>query len=268
MGGSRSVPTNGLSPVYDETGAASARFLRWLVEQTGTGGASRVASADFAPYERCSVDLVADAVGRLGALGWLTEHNDSGADPPLVSPTAAGLAEVAVWDEAYADREARRRYAKAALFAYWDRAGQHRSGEESHPENFLWASEAFYCGRQLLLEDLEFARNHLDLPAPVHVSPAEQGEGVVISYEQLAQLVQASLPEATDSDSDGELRQVRALAEELTETIDRGGRPDEGLVRRFMERVPGVLQSQGVGVGKEVVVGFLADFVRQTLRLP
>ncbi|MER5439054.1 hypothetical protein [Streptomyces sp. NPDC002790] len=266
MGGSRSVPTNGLSPVYDETGAASARFLRWLVEQTGTGGASRVASADFAPHERCSVDLVADVVGRLGALGWLTEHNDSGADPPLVSPTAAGLAEVAVWDEAYADREARRRYAKAALFAYWDRAGQHRSGDGSHPENFLWASEAFYCGRQLPVEDLEYARNHLELPAPVHVSPAEQGEGVVISYEQLAQLVQSSLPEATESDS--ELRQVRALADELTDAIDRGDRPDEGLVRRFMERVPGVLQSESASVGKEVVVGFLADFVRQTLRLP
>ncbi|MFI5662021.1 hypothetical protein [Streptomyces sp. NPDC051684] len=125
------------------------------------------------------MDLVADAVGRLGALGWLTEHNDSDADPPLVSPTAAGLAEVAVWDEAYADREARRRYAKAALFAYCDRAGQHRGGEESHPENFLWVSEAFYCGRQLPLEDLEFARNHLELPAPVHVGPAERGEGDV-----------------------------------------------------------------------------------------
>ncbi|WP_306323934.1 MULTISPECIES: hypothetical protein [unclassified Streptomyces] len=262
MGGSRSVPTNGLSPVYDEAGAASARFLRWLVERTGTGGASRVASAEFAAHERCTVDLVADVVERLAALGWLTEHNDSGADPPLVSPTAAGLAEVAVWDEAYADREARRRYAKAALFAYWDRAGKHRSGDGSNPEDFLWASEAFYCGRQLPMEDLEYAGAHLELPTPVRVSPAEQGAGVVISYEELAQLVQASRPDL--SASDGELRQVVELAGELTDVSRSGGRPDDSAVRGFFERAGNLLQSEG----RDMATSLAAELIRQILRLP
>ncbi|MGY0490954.1 hypothetical protein [Streptomyces sp. WG-D5] len=252
------MPTNGLSPVYDEAGAASARFLRWLVERTGTGGTSRVASADFAAHERCSVDLVADCVERLAALGWLTVHNDSGADPPLVGPTAAGLAEVAVWDEAYADREARRRYAKAALFAYWDRAGQHRSGEESNPEDFLWASEAFYCGRQLALEDLEYARDHLGLPE----AAPEPGPGMTLSYEQLARLVQASRPDL--SESDGELRRVVELAGELTDASRGGGRPDDGAVRSFFERATRLLQSEG----RDLATGFLAEIIRQTLRLP
>ena len=78
---SRAVPTNGLSPVYDETGAASARFLLWLREETRGAEGRRVAGSGYAHHERCTLELVEDVVERLAALGWITVHNDSGAVP-------------------------------------------------------------------------------------------------------------------------------------------------------------------------------------------
>ncbi|QOV34635.1 hypothetical protein IM697_31655 [Streptomyces ferrugineus] len=264
---SRAVPTNGLSPVYDETGAASARFLLWLAAQTGGTAGNRVASAAYAPHERCSLELVEDVVERLAGLGWIAVHNDSGAVPPLVSPTGTGLAEAHAWDEAYADRDARRRYAKAALFAWWDRAGQHRSGEPN-AEAFLWAREAFYCGRQLEFEDLKYARDHLDLPTPVHFTVAEQGAGVFLSFEQLAQLVQASRPDLSESDS--EVRQVRELAGALTEASRRGAEPDAGTVERFLQHSRDLVQAGGRGAGsmsREMGSGIVSDIIRSVLGL-
>ncbi|MGC9539828.1 hypothetical protein [Streptomyces sp. UG1] len=267
MNRSRAVPTNGLSPVYDETGAASARFLLWLAAQTGAAAGNRVASAAYAPHERCSLELVEAVVERLAGLGWIAVHNDSGAVPPLVSPTGTGLAEARAWDEAYADRDARRRYAKAALFAWWDRAGQHRSGEPN-AEDFLWAREAFYCGRQLEFEDLEYARDHLDLPTPVHFTVAEQGAGVFLSFEQLAQLVQASRPDL--SESDNEVRQVRELAGALTEASRRGAEPDAGTVERFLQHSRDLVQAGGRSAGsmsREMGSGIVSDIIRSVLGL-
>ncbi|MZD07220.1 hypothetical protein GTW43_19320 [Streptomyces sp. SID5785] len=263
MSGSRAVPTNGLSPVYDETGAASARFLRWLAETAGAPGA-RVASADYAEHGRCSLDLVEHIVARLAALGWITVHNDSGAVPPLVSPTEVGLAETRAWDEAYADRDTRRRYAKAALFAWWDRDGQHPTGEQN-AEDFLWAPEAFYCGRQLAFEDLEHAKDHLELPTPVRIGVDEQGTGVFLSFDQLAQLVQASRPDLTEGDS--ELRQVRELAGALTDAARDGAEPDAGVRRRFLEHSRNLLQSGGT-MGRDMMTGIVSDVITGMLRLP
>jgi hypothetical protein len=264
---SRAVPTTGLSPVYDETGAASARLLLWLAEETGGVVGNRVASAAYAGHERCSLELVEGVVERLAALGWITVHNDSGAVPPLVCPTDAGLAEARTWDEAYADRDTRRRYAKAALFAWWDRAGQHRSGEPN-AEDFLWAREAFYCGRQLEFEDLEYAKDHLDLPTPVHIGVADQGAGVFLSFEQLALLVQASRPDLSESDS--EVRQVRELAGALTEASRRGAEPDPGLLERFLKHSGDLVQagSRSVGtVGRDMASGVVSDIIGSMLRL-
>ncbi|PAZ16822.1 hypothetical protein CLM62_05745 [Streptomyces sp. SA15] len=261
------MPTNGLSPVYDETGAASARFLRWLAEETDGVAGNRVPSAAYAPQERCSLELVEDVVERLAALGWTTVHNDSGAVPPLVSPTRTGLAEVRAWDEAYADRDTRRRYAKAALFAWWDRAGRHRSGDPN-PEDFLWAREAFYCGRRLALEDLEYAKDHLDLPTPVHVGVTEQGAGVFLSFEQLALLVQASRPDLSEADS--EVRQVRELAGALTEAAQRGAEPDEGTLQRFLKHSSDLVQagSRSVGsMGRDMASGIVSEILNSMLRL-
>ncbi|KUO15757.1 hypothetical protein [Streptomyces dysideae] len=251
------MPTDGLCPVYDETGAASARFLLWLTGETGGTAGHRVPSAAYAPHEPCSLDLVEGVVERLAALGWIAVHNDSGAVPPLVSPTGTGLEEARAWDEAYADRDARRRYAKAALFAWWDRAGQHRDGE-SDAEDFLWAREAFYCGRQLGLEDLEYARDHLDLPTPVHVGVGEQGAGVFLSFEQLAQLVQASRPDLSESDS--EVRQVRELAGALTEASRRGAEPDAGMLERFLKHSRDL-------VGRDMASGIVSEIINSMLRL-
>jgi hypothetical protein len=264
---SRAVPTNGLSPVYDETGAASARFLLWLAEETGGTAGTRVASAAYAPHERCSLELVEGIVERLAGLGWIAVHNDSGAVPPLVCPTEIGLAEVQAWDEAYADRDTRRRYAKAALFAWWDRAGQHRSGEPN-AEDFLWSREAFYCGRQLEFEDLEYAKDHLDLPTPVHVGVAEQGAGVFLSFEQLAQLVQASRPDLSENDS--EVQQVRELAGALTEASRRGAEPDAGTLERFLKHSRDLLQAGSrsvTTVGRDMATGIVSDIINAMLRL-
>lgn len=265
--GSRAVPTNGLSPVYDETGAASARFLRWLTEETDGAAGNRVPSAAYAPHERCSLELVEDVVARLAALGWIAVHNDSGAVPPLVSPTGTGLAEVRAWDEAYDDRDTRRRYAKAALFAWWDRAGRHHSGEPN-PEDFLWAREAFYCGRRLALEDLEYAKDHLELPTPVHVGVTEQGAGVFLSFEQLALLVQASRPDLSEADS--EVRQVRELAGALTEAAQRGAEPDEGTLQRFLKHSGDLVQAGSRSVGsmsRDMASGIVSEVINSMLRL-
>jgi hypothetical protein len=267
MTGSRAVPTSGLSPVYDQTGAASARFLRWLTDETGGVAGNRVPSAEYAPHERCSLELVEGVVERLTALGWIAVHNDSGAVPPLVSPTGTGLAEVRAWDEAYADRDTRRRYAKAALFAWWDRAGQHQSGEPT-PEDFLWAREAFYCGRQLAFEDLEYAKDHLDLPTPVRIGVAEHGAGVFLSFEQLALLVQASRPDLSEASS--EVRQVRELAGALTEASQRGAEPDAGTLQRFLQHSSDLLQagSRSVGsVGRDMASSIVSEIITSTLRL-
>lgn len=264
---SRAVPTNGLSPVYDETGAAAARFLLWLTEETGGVAGNRVPSAEYATYERCSLELVEDVVERLTALSWIAVHNDSGALPPLVSPTGTGLAEVQAWDEAYADRDTRRRYAKASLFAWWDRAGRHPSGEPN-PEDFLWAREAFYCGRQLTFEDLTYAKDHLDLPTPVRFGVAEQGAGVILSFEQLALLVQASRPDLSEADS--EVRQVRELAEALTDTSRRDGRPDAGTLQRFLQHSSDLVQagSRSVGsMGRDMASGIVSEIINSMLRL-
>ncbi|MFC5241265.1 hypothetical protein [Streptomyces atrovirens] len=264
---SRAVPTNGLSPVYDETGAASARFLLWLREETRGAEGRRVAGSGYAHHERCTLELVEDVVERLAALGWITVHNDSGAVPPLVSPTPAGLAEARVWDEAYADRETRRRYAKAALFAWWDRAGQYHDGG-SGAEDFLWAREAFYCGRQLALEDLEHARDHLGLPAPVHVGVMEQGAGVFLSFEQLAALVRASRPDLSESDS--EVRQVRELAAALTDASRAGTAPDAGTVERFLRTSRDLVQAGSRSVGsmsRDMASGIVTDIIGSMLRL-
>lgn len=264
---SRAVPTNGLSPVYDETGAASARFLLWLREETGGAEGRRVAASAYAHHERCTLELVEDVVERLTALGWTAVHNDSGAVPPLVSPTPTGLAETHAWDEAYADREARRRYAKAALFAWWDRAGQYHDGG-SGAEDFLWAPEAFYCGRQLALEDLEYARDHLDLPAPVHVGVMENRAGVFLSFEQLAGLVQASRPDLSESDS--EVRQVRELAAALTEASRGGAAPDAGTVERFLRHSRDLAQAGSRSVGsmsRDMASGIVSDIISSMLRL-
>lgn len=267
MTGSRAVPTNGLSPVHDETGAASARFLRWLAEETGGVAGQRVPSAEYAPHERCTLELVEDVVDRLAALAWIVVHNDSGAMPPLVSPTGAGLEEVRAWDVSFADRDTRRRYAKAALFAWWDRAGRHQNGE-SNPEDFLWAPEAFYCGRQLALEDLEYAKDHLDLPAPVQIGVADQGTGVFLSFEQLALLVQASRPDLSEADS--EVRQVRELAGALTDASRNGSAPDPGTLQRFLQHSNTVVQagSRSVGsMGRDMASGILTDIINSMLRL-
>lgn len=264
---SRGVPTNGLSPVYDETGAASARFLLWLREETGGTEGRRVAASDYAHHERCTLELVEDVVDRLAALGWIAVHNDSGAVPPLVSPTPTGLAETRVWDEAYADRETRRRYAKAALFAWWDRAGQHQDAGFG-AEDFLWAREAYYCGRQLALEDLEYARDHLDLPAPVHVGVMGERAGVFLSFEQLAALVQASRPDLPEGDS--EVRQVRELAAALTEASRGGAPPDAGTVERFLRHSRDLAQagSRSVGnLGRDMASGIISDVISSMLRL-
>ncbi|GHJ02460.1 MULTISPECIES: hypothetical protein [Streptomyces] len=264
---SGAVPTNGLSPVYDETGAASARFLLWLREETGETDGHRVASSAYAHHERCTLELVEDVVERLAALGWITVHNDSGAVPPLVSPTTTGLDEAGAWDEAYDDRESRRRYAKAALFAWWDRVGQYGDGG-SGAEDFLWAREAFYCGRQLAFEDLDYAKDHLDLPAPMQVGVMEQGAGVFLSFEQLARLVQASRPDLSESDS--ELRQVRDLAAALTDASRSGAEPDPGAVERFLEHSRDLVQagSRSVGsMGRDMASGMLSDLLGSLLRL-
>jgi hypothetical protein len=265
---SRAVPTNGLSPVYDETGAVSARFLRWLADETGGVAGNRVPSAAYAPRERCSLELVEDVVERLAALGWITVHNDSGAVPPLVSPAGTGLAEVRAWDEAYADRDTRGRYAKAALFAWWDRAGPLRSGE-LNPEDFLWAREAFYCGRQLAFEDLEYAKDHLGLPTPVRIGVAEQGTGVFLSFEQLALLVQESRPDLSEADS--AVRQVRELALALTEASHRGAEPDAGTLQRFLQHSSNLLQagsrSVGSAVGRDMASGIVSEIITSMLRL-
>ncbi|MGP3923012.1 hypothetical protein [Streptomyces sp. 8N616] len=253
--------------MYDETGAASARFLRWLTGETGGVVGNRVPSAEYAPHERCSLELVEGVVERLAALGWIAVHNDSGAVPPLVSPTGTGLAEVRAWDEAYADRDTRRRYAKAALFAWWDRAGRHQRGEPN-PEDFLWAREAFYCGRRLEFEDLEYAKDHLDLPTPVRIGVAEQGAGVFLSFEQLALLVQASRPDLSETDS--EVRQVRELAWALTEASQRGAEPDAGTLQRFLQHSGDLVQagSRSVGsVGRDMASGLVSEIINSMLRL-
>ncbi|MBC9730418.1 hypothetical protein [Streptomyces sp. TRM68367] len=253
--------------MYDETGAASARFLHWLAGETGGVAGRRVASAAYTHHDRCSLELVEGVVDRLAALGWIAVHNDSGAVPPLVSPTEAGLAEARAWDEAYADRDARRRYAKAALFAWWDRAGQHQSGEPN-AEDFLWAPEAFYCGRQLAFEDLEYAKDHLSLPTPVRVGVAEDGAGVFLSFEQLAQLVQASRPDL--SEGDNEVRQVREMAEALTDASRRGAEPDEGMLQRFLQHSGELVQvgSRSVGsMGRDMASGVVSDIINSMLRL-
>ncbi|WP_171112595.1 MULTISPECIES: hypothetical protein [Streptomyces] len=261
---SRAVPTNGLSPVYDETGAASARFLLWLTAQTGGAAGNRVASAAYARHERCSLELVEGIVERLAALGWIAVHNDSGAVPPLVSPTGAGLAETRAWDEAYADRDARRRYAKAALFAWWDRAGQHQDGEPN-AEDFLWAREAYYCGRQLPFEDLLYAKDRLELPTPVRVGVAEQGAGVFLSFDQLARLVQASRPDLSESDS--EVRRVRELAGALTDASQRGAEPDAGLLDRFLQHSRDLMQSGSRTVSRDMASGIVSEILTSMLRL-
>jgi hypothetical protein len=264
MIGSRAVPTDGLSPVYDETGAASARFLLWLAEESRGVAGRRVASDAYAHHERCSLELVEGIVERLAALGWIAVHNDSGAVPPLVSPTATGLAEAQAWDEAYADRDTRRRYAKAALFAWWDRVGQHQSGE-SNAEAFLWTREAFYCGRQLDFEDLEYAKDHLSLPTPVRVGVTEQGAGVFLSFEQLAQLVQASRPDLSESDS--ELQQVRELAQALTDASRRGAEPDPGMLQRFLQHSGDLAQAGSRSVGRDMASGMVSEIIQSMLRL-
>ncbi|MFI8090611.1 hypothetical protein ACIF9R_20185 [Streptomyces sp. NPDC086080] len=264
---SRAVPTNGLSPVYNETGAASARFLLWLREEVGGAEGRRVASSAYAHQERCTLDMVGDVVDRLAALGWIAVHNGSGAVPPLVGPTPAGLAEARVWDEAYADRETRRRYAKAALFAWWDRAGQYHDGGAG-AEDFLWAREAFYCGRQLAFEDLEYAKDHLDLPAPVHVGVMEHGAGVFLSFEQLAGLVRASRPDLSESDT--EVRQVRELAAALTDASRSGARPDAGTVERFLRSSRDLVQAGSRSVGsmsRDMASGIVSDILGSMLRL-
>lgn len=264
---SRAVPTNGLSPVYDETGAASARFLLWLREETGGVEGRRVAGSAYAHHERCTLELVEGVVERLSALGWIAVHNDSGAVPPLVSPTPTGLAEARVWDEAYADREARRRYAKAALFAWWDRSGKYHDGGPG-AEAFLWSREAYYCGRQLPLEDLEYAKDHLDLPARVHVGVMEHGAGVFLSFEQLARLVQASRPDLSESDS--EVRQVRELAAALTEASHGGAPPDASTVERFLRHSRDLAQAGSRSVGsmsRDMASGIVSDIVSSLLRL-
>ncbi|MFD6321764.1 hypothetical protein ACFWOL_02590 [Streptomyces sp. NPDC058442] len=237
---SRAVPTNGLSPVYDETGAVSARFLLWLTVENGGVPGNRVASSAYASHERCTLDLVEGVVERLAALGWIAVHNDSGAVPPSVSPTVTGLDEARAWDEAYADRETRRRYAKEALFAWWDRAGQHHNGE-SNAEDFIWGPEAFYCGRQLAFENLEYAKDHLDLPAPVHVGADDRSAGVFLPFEQLARLVQASRPDLSESGS--EVRQVRELADALTDASRGGATPDASTLERFLRHSRDLVQS-------------------------
>ncbi|NGO43853.1 hypothetical protein [Streptomyces ureilyticus] len=251
--------------MYDETGAASARFLRWLAEKSGGVAGTRVASDTYAHHERCSLELVEGIVERLAALGWIAVHNDSGAVPPLVSPTGAGLAETQAWDEAYADRDTRHRYAKAALLAWWDRVGQHQSGE-SNAEAFLWTREAFYCGRQLDFEDLEYATNHLSLPTPVRVGVTEQGAaGVFLSFEQLAQLVQASRPDLSESDS--ELQQVRELAAALTDASRRGAEPDPGTLQRFLQRSGDLAQAGSGSVARDMASGMVSEIIQSMLRL-
>ncbi|MCX2924518.1 hypothetical protein [Streptomyces sp. NEAU-W12] len=265
---SRAVPTNGLSPVYDETGAASARFLLWLTEESGGALGNRVASSAYAAHERCTLDLVEAIVERLAALGWITVHNDSGAVPPVVGPTAAGLAEARAWDEAYDDRDTRRRYAKAALFAWWDRAGQQHHLGGSTAEDFLWAPEAFYCGRQLAFEDLEYAKDHLELPTPVHIGVGDRGPGVFLSFEQLATLVQAARPDLSESDS--EVRQVRELASALTDASRTGAAPDATTLERFLRHSRDLVQSgsRSVGsMGRDLASGIVTDIVNSMLRL-
>lgn len=249
--------------MYDETGAASARFLRWLADETGGIAGSRVPSAAYAPHERCSLELVEGVVERLAALGWIAVHNDSGAIPPLVSPTDPGLAEVRAWDEAYDDREARRRYAKAALFAWADRTEQQQSGEPN-AEDFLWAREAFYCGRQLALEDLEYAKDHLNLPTPLHISVAQDGAGLVLSFEQVARLVQASRPDLPEGDD--EVRRVRDLAAALTDASRNGAGPDESALRQFLQR-SGELAQAGSRASRDMGTGVVTDIISSMLGL-